>query len=108
MVTMVTMVAFDNLDPELEALDLQNQELGKKGAQRPGLQHSSQGSMELHGGHVDPMQVAAPAMSRVNFVEMNDQRVEVKRLELEPMLKLKVLKLNSGTGSLFTDSLVCP
>ena len=29
------MVHFEKLDPELEALDLQNQELGKKGAQRP-------------------------------------------------------------------------
>ena len=29
-------LTFD-LDPELEALDLQNQELGKKGAQRPDL-----------------------------------------------------------------------
>eukprot|EP00435_Cladocopium_sp_Y103_P056823 s935_g19.t1 len=28
------MLTFDDLDPELEALDLQNQELGKKGAQR--------------------------------------------------------------------------
>ena len=31
---MPTLVTFEGLDPDAEALDLQNQELGKKGAQR--------------------------------------------------------------------------